>query len=100
MFVRHCFHPESMVLPASSAPEPNTLREIAPIRIGIADDHPVVREALRQLLHDHGEFSVVGEARTAHEALHLVDSLPMQILILDLSMPGKCGLDVLASVRL
>ncbi|MEJ8859869.1 response regulator transcription factor [Variovorax robiniae] len=87
-----------MVIPASSN-DFNTLREMAPTRIGIADDHPVVRQALRQLLRDHEEFTVVGEARSAHEALQLVDSLPLQILVLDLSIPGKCGLDMLASIR-
>ncbi|MEJ8852443.1 response regulator transcription factor [Variovorax rhizosphaerae] len=65
----------------------------ASTRIGIVDDYSLGREALRRLLRDHEEFSVVGEARNAREALQLVDSLLMQVLILDLSMPGKSGLD-------
>ena len=85
--------------PSSRAYEPCTLPDRGLIRIGIVDDHPLVREALRQILRDHDEFAVVGEACNGREALRLADTIAMHILIVDLSMPGKDGFDVLASLR-
>ena len=71
----------------------------AMIRVGIADDHKVVREALRRLLMEEGDLRVVGEAATGHEAMALVQAEAMDVLVLDLTMPGRSGFDVLASLR-
>jgi DNA-binding NarL/FixJ family response regulator len=69
------------------------------IRVGIVDDHAVVREAIRRLLLDHGDFLVVGETGEGCEALRLVDSVTMDVLILDLAMRGRSGYDLLSSIR-
>jgi len=67
----------------------------AAIRIAIADDHAIVLHGLQQLFERQGGFDVVACSRTGDEALAVVRSQPVDILVLDLRMPGKSGLDVL-----
>lgn len=62
--------------------------------IVLADDHPIVREGLRTVLEREPDLSVVGEASDGSEALHLVERLRPTLLILDVRMPGKSGLEV------
>ena len=69
------------------------------IRVVIADDHTIVREGLKQLLGAAAEFEVVGEARDGHEALKIVRDTEFDVLLLDLSMPGKGGLELIKQVR-
>ncbi|HEY3380531.1 MAG TPA: response regulator transcription factor [Vicinamibacterales bacterium] len=65
-----------------------TLTGSDPIRILIADDHPIFRGGLRRLLQSEPGLSVVGEAADAHETLRQVDALRPDVLLLDLNMPG------------
>ena len=65
------------------------------ISILIADDHPILREGLRKLLEAEGDFRIVGEAGDGEEALELVRQLKPDILLLDLAMPRRTGLDAL-----
>lgn len=67
-------------------------------RILVVDDHPLTREALSQLLAENG-FRVVGEAGDGQEALELARRLQPQLILLDLSMPGLGGLEVLPALR-
>ncbi len=69
------------------------------IEIGIVDDHALVRAGLRQFLTDQVDLRIAGEASSGHEAIDLVRSAALDVLILDLSMPGQSGLDVLAMIR-
>lgn len=69
------------------------------IRILIADDHSVVRQGLRKILADHSDFDVVGEASSAEGALQLIQTTNADVLILDISMPGRSGLDVLKDIK-
>jgi two-component system, NarL family, response regulator NreC len=62
--------------------------------IVIADDHPVVREGLRTVLEREPDLTVVGEASDGIETLQLVERLKPTLLILDIRMPGKSGLEV------
>jgi DNA-binding NarL/FixJ family response regulator len=65
------------------------------IRVLIADDHPVVRVGLRNMLQADSNIQVVGEARDGMEALELTRNLNPDILLLDLAMPNVAGMDAL-----
>ncbi len=67
----------------------------APIKVVIADDHPVVRVGLRNMLQSDGQMKVVAEAKDGVEALHMVRTLRPDILLLDLAMPKMPGMDAL-----
>ncbi len=69
------------------------------IRVVIADDHTIVREGLKQLLGAATDLDVVGEARDGHEALKIVRDIEFDVLLLDLSMPGKSGMELIRQVR-
>jgi len=69
------------------------------IRVVIADDHTIVREGLKQLLLASGVFEIAGEARDGHEVLKLVREKDFDVLLLDLSMPGKSGMDLIKQVK-
>ncbi len=70
-----------------------------PIRIVIADDHPIFRDGLRKLLSLEDDFEVVGEARDGTEVLDLMREKDPNVLLLDLRMPGMDGLSVLQSLK-
>jgi two-component system invasion response regulator UvrY len=69
------------------------------VRILIADDHPVVRRGLRRILEDEAGMEIVGEAQNAQEALDLVGDKKCDVLVLDIEMPGRSGLDVLKELK-
>ncbi|MFO1361380.1 MAG: response regulator transcription factor [Burkholderiales bacterium] len=69
------------------------------IRLLIADDHAIVREGLRRILAAEPAFEVVGEARDGHEALAAVRAGGFEVLILDLSMPGRGGIELLRQAK-
>jgi DNA-binding NarL/FixJ family response regulator len=64
----------------------------APIRVLLVDDHALVRSAIRQAL-DAPDVEVVGEARTAEEALELAPRLRPDLLLLDIDLPGMNGIE-------
>jgi DNA-binding NarL/FixJ family response regulator len=69
------------------------------IRVVIADDHTIVREGLKQLLGAAADLEVVGEARDGHEALKIARDTEFDVLLLDLSMPGKGGMELIRQIR-
>lgn len=69
------------------------------IRIVVADDHTIVREGLKQLLTAAGDLEVVAEAQNGHEVIERVRSLEFDVLLLDMSMPGKSGIELIKQVH-
>jgi two-component system invasion response regulator UvrY len=69
------------------------------MRILIADDHAMFRRGLRETLAEAFPRVIFGEAKTAAETLELVRRHPWDVVILDISMPGKSGLDILDEVK-
>jgi two-component system, NarL family, nitrate/nitrite response regulator NarL len=67
----------------------------SPIRIVIADDHPIFRDGLRRLLESEPDMKVIGEACDGLEAVKLATEIKPDILLLDLAMPHHTGLDAL-----
>ena len=64
-----------------------------PITVLVVDDHPIMRQGLRALLNDSGRFVVVGEAQDGEEALRLAAELTPQVVIMDVMMPRKDGIE-------
>lgn len=69
------------------------------IKVLIADDHTVVRQGLKQILADDPQLAVVGEAADGNEVLTALETLSVDALVLDITMPGRNGLDVLKEVK-
>src|SRR2546423_10864336 len=71
------------------------IRRSQPVRILIADDHPIFRDGLKRLLESEGEFKVIGEACDGVEAVTMARQLIPEIMLLDLAMPRRQGLETL-----
>lgn len=71
----------------------------SPIRILVADDHPVVRDGLITMLETQEDFQVVGQANTGDEALEMARRLNPDVLLLDLEMPDTDGVQVIQQLR-
>jgi len=70
-----------------------------PTTLLIADDHPIFRQGLRQVLEREPGLSVVGEAGDGSAALAAIEQLRPRVAVLDIDMPGMTGLDVASAVR-
>lgn len=69
------------------------------IRILVADDHPVVRDGLTTMLATQPDFQVVGEAENGNEVVNLAERLKVDIVLLDLEMPGMDGVEALQALQ-
>jgi len=69
------------------------------IRVLIVDDHVIVRQGIRQVLADAGDISVVAEAGQAADAVARVRQGDVDVVLLDIALPGRDGLDVLKQLR-
>ena len=69
------------------------------IRIVVADDHQILREGLKQLLLAAGDLDVVGEAADGHQVIECVRALAFDVLLLDMSMPGRSGVELIKQVK-
>jgi DNA-binding NarL/FixJ family response regulator len=74
-------------------------KTILMINVGIVDDHAIVRSGLRQFFAEHVDLCVAGEAANGREAIDLVRLHAIDVLVMDLSMPGQSGLDAMAMLR-
>ena len=69
------------------------------IRIGIVDDHAVVRAGLKQFLSEHVDLRVTAEASNGAEALEMARQGEIDVLLMDLSMPGQSGVEALKAIK-
>jgi DNA-binding NarL/FixJ family response regulator len=69
------------------------------IRVAIADDHPIVREGLRRIVSEDSGISVTGEASSAVELFRLLAAVPVDVVLLDVSMPGTTFIETLQDLR-
>lgn len=68
-------------------------------RIVIVDDHPLFRKGLEQLIHSEDTFAVCGEANNAAEAMDVIRKLNPDLAIVDLSLPGANGIELIKNIR-
>jgi DNA-binding NarL/FixJ family response regulator len=69
------------------------------IKVLVADDHEIIRDGLKQIFSDTDDLVVAGEARDGHEALELVRSGSWDVAVLDISMPGRNGLELIKLIK-
>ena len=69
------------------------------IRILIADDHPLIRKGLRQILSDYKSIQKIDEASNGFDVLTMIEKNNYDAVILDISMPGKDGIDILGDIK-
>jgi DNA-binding NarL/FixJ family response regulator len=69
------------------------------IRVLIADDHRILREGLKQLLAESGDITVGGEAENGFEALDKIRKEDWNAVVLDMSMPGKSGIELIRQIK-
>ena len=69
------------------------------IRVVIADDHTILREGLKQLLESAGDIEIAGEAADGHGVLREVREREFDVLLLDMSMPGRSGPELIKQVK-
>jgi DNA-binding NarL/FixJ family response regulator len=68
-------------------------------RVLLVDDHPIIRQGLALLIDREPDLSVCGEAEGAHTAFHAIATLRPDLVVLDISLTGRDGLDVLKEIR-
>jgi two-component system invasion response regulator UvrY len=70
------------------------------IKILIADDHAIVREGLKQIVAEEKDILVAGEAENAAKLMELLEKEKWSLVVLDINMPGKSGLEALKDIKL
>ena len=75
------------------------MTEKATIRVFIADDHAIVREGLKQILAESPDIIVAGEAENGVDAIKLFRKSKCQVMLLDISMPDRSGIEVLKQLK-
>ncbi len=68
-------------------------------RVLLVDDHPIVRQGLRQMIDRESDLAVCGEAEEARSALHSIATLKPDIVVMDISLNGPSGIEILRTVR-
>jgi DNA-binding NarL/FixJ family response regulator len=82
------------------ASKPEITAHTKKYRVLLVDDHPIVRQGLALLIDREGDLSVCGEAEGSHAAYHAIETLHPDIVVLDISLSGPDGLDVLKEIRM
>jgi DNA-binding NarL/FixJ family response regulator len=82
------------------ATKTQTLSQAKKCRVLLVDDHPIIRQGLALLIDREADLCVCGEADGAHSAFHAITTLRPDIVVLDISLSGPDGLDVLKEIRM
>ena len=69
------------------------------IRVLIADDHAIVRHGLKQIVAETDDMTVIGEANTGAEAIKLIRNTPCDVVLMDISLPDRNGIEVLKQIK-
>lgn len=69
-------------------------------KIAIVDDHEIVRRGFKEMLQDENNFNVVNESSSAEEIYTFLNTEPCDVVMLDISLPGQSGVDILRHIRL
>lgn len=77
----------------------SSLGKISKTKIMLADDHPLMRQALRIVLEKHHDFEVIAEASDGEEAVRLATMLVPDIVVMDISMPKLSGLEAIRQIK-
>src|SRR5579871_676779 len=73
-------------------------RSALPIRLLIADDHPMLREGIGAVIAAELDMEIVGEAQSGEEAVELFERLQPNVVLMDLRMPGMSGLEAIGAI--
>jgi DNA-binding NarL/FixJ family response regulator len=82
------------------ATKPQITPQTKQCRVLLVDDHPIVRQGLALLIEREPDLCVCGEAENAHSAFHAIATLLPDLVVLDISLSGPDGLDVLKEIRM
>jgi len=69
------------------------------VRILIVDDHEIIREGLKKILKEESDILVVGEAQDGDDALRKIRNVNCDIILLDMNMPGRSGIDLISDLK-
>jgi len=69
------------------------------IKVAIVDDHPLLREGVKKILESESDIEVIAQAENVSGLASLTENTDLDLLILDISLPGRSGLDALAEIR-
>ncbi len=69
------------------------------IKVFIVDDHEIIREGLKKILKEESDLMVVGEAQNGAEVLDNISDIDCDIMLLDMNMPGRNGLDLIGDIK-
>src|SRR5659263_405831 len=69
------------------------------IKVFIVDDHEIIREGLKIILKEESDLIVIGEAQDGAEAIEKIQNIDCDIMLLDMNMPGRSGIDLLRDLK-
>lgn len=84
---------------AKANARPVTRTETAKVRIYLVDDHPVIRRGMAQLLSEHGNYHIAGESEGVMQAIADIMDMPVDLVIVDLSLADGSGLELIKSIH-
>ena len=69
------------------------------MKVILVDDHELIREGLKKILNKESDIEVVGEAADADEMFDLLNNNEVDLIVLDITLPGRSGLDLISDIK-